>query len=233
WKRQFIDFGLAEFVFKALCQVELARYDGAFEVEPRRGGLEAAQVPTADAKLGERVVQFPLPFVAAALGLHRNEPGGKAPILGLEGCLVDVDRLHAVHGDSEAELPGAGVGDVGRVHDEGAAILGAIGDAQPAAGFAHHSGDERQRIGHGSRAIRHLLGKLARYGGGGEAPCSTALPSPLTSTWVRAAAGTSVNSSASETPVVRSRSRPIGSKPWGASERWYLAGRKSRNTARP
>ena len=67
----------------------------------------------------------------------------------------------------------------------------------------------------------------------GEEPCSTALPSPFTSTWVRSRAGTSVISSDGERPGERSRSRSIAAKPFWAIERWHLAGVSPANMARP
>ena len=163
-KGQGVDGGLLDFVFEAFGQVEFAGQDGAFEIEPGCGRLEPAQVPAADAKLGEGIVQFPLPLVAAALGFHRHEAGGKASVFGQEGSLVDVDRLHAIHRDGDAELAGGGVGDIRRVDDQGAAILRAIGDAQRAAGLAHHAGNQRQRVGDGGRTARHFLGELTRHG---------------------------------------------------------------------
>ncbi len=142
-KGQGVDCGLLEFVFEAFGQVEFAGQDGAFEVEPRCGRLESAEVPATDAELGEGVVQFPLPLVAAALGFHRHQARGKASIFCQEGGLVDVDGLHAIHRDGDAELPRARVGDIRRVDDQGAAILRAVGDAQGAAGLAHYAGNQR------------------------------------------------------------------------------------------
>src|SRR5436305_10302455 len=67
-KRQRIDRRLADLILEALRQVQLPRYDGALEVQPGSRRLQAAEFPAADAEFRERVVQFPLPFVAAAFG---------------------------------------------------------------------------------------------------------------------------------------------------------------------
>ena len=55
--------------------------------------------------------------------------------------------------------------------------------------------------------------RVARYGGSRRRSLLHRVPSPLTSTWVRSRAGTSVNSSVCEAPVERSRSRSIGANP--------------------
>ncbi len=151
----------------------------AFEVEARGGILQPPQVPAADAEFGQRIVQLPFPFVAAPARLHGNQPGGKAAVFGKIRRLVDVEHFHAVNRHRQPELAGSGVGDVGGVYDEGAAVLGAGGDHQPAAGLAHHSRNQRQSVGYRGGTAGKQFG-----GGGGDGrrrtgACGYRVGSPL------------------------------------------------------
>src|SRR5206468_4159264 len=66
-----------------------------------------------------------------------------------------------------AELAGGGIGHVGGVDDQRAAMLGAIGDDQRAAGFTHDSGNERERVRHSRGTPRQFLRCFGRNCGGG------------------------------------------------------------------
>src|ERR1039458_6289288 len=162
-KGQGVDGSLADLVIDAFGEIEFARDDGAFEIEAGRCVAEAAQPPTVDEEFGEWIVQFPLPFFAAAAGFDGNQAGGKAPVLGEERGLVNVDGFDAIDGDGEAELAGGGVGDVGGVDDHGAAVFGRGGDHQAAAGRANHSRNHREGVGNGGGLAGQILG-----GNGGE-----------------------------------------------------------------
>src|SRR5206468_7068841 len=158
WERQCIDSGLANLVFESFGKVELARQNRTFEIQPRRRVLEPAKVVAADAKLWERIVQFPLPLFAAAPRLHGHQAGGEAAELRQVGRLVDVQGLYAVDGHGEPELSCSGVGHIGRVDDQRAAVLFTGRDEQAASGLADHAGQQRQSVAHGGGAAGKLLG---------------------------------------------------------------------------
>src|SRR5437763_11815551 len=77
WKRQRVHGRPASLVFKPFGDVELARDEWAFEVQPRSRGFQATQVVAADAKLRERVVQFPFPLVTGPPGLDGYQARGE------------------------------------------------------------------------------------------------------------------------------------------------------------
>ena len=157
-KGQGVDGGFADLVIDAFGEIEFAGEDGAFEIEAGGSVAETAQMVAADEEFGEWIVQFPLPFFAAAAGFDGNQAGGKAPVLGKVGGLVDVDGFDAIDGDGEAELAGGGVGDVGGVDDHGAAVFGGGGDHDAAAGFANHSGNHGEGVGNGGGLAGQILG---------------------------------------------------------------------------
>ena len=75
-------------------------------------------------------------------------------------------RPHAVDGNGGAELAGGRVRRGGGIHQQGAAVLATAREAELAAGEAHDTGGERERIAHGAWAIGKVLDLLAIEHGG-------------------------------------------------------------------
>src|ERR1017187_1377883 len=163
---QGVDGSFADLVIDAFGEIEFAGDEGAFEIETGGSVAETAQVPTADEEFGEWIVQFPLPFFAAAAGFNGNQAGRKAPVLGQKGGLVNVDGFDAIDGDGEAELAGGRVGDVGGVDDHGAAVFGGGGDHEASPWFANHSGNHGEGVGNGGGLAGKILGVNRGEGGG-------------------------------------------------------------------
>ncbi len=167
-ERKRVYLHLAHFVFQPFGKEEFVAHDGPFRVQTRRGIADAAHAPTADDEIGEGVVEFPLPLIAAAARFHRNQSGGEAPIFGYEWRLIHRHRLHAIDGHGEPELPCRRVGDIGRVDDERTAMLGAARDFKAAIRLAHHARNHGQSVGNSGRTAGQFLdllgGQTGRYG---------------------------------------------------------------------
>ena len=125
---------------------------GPLSTAARRSILQPAQLPTAKAEIGQGVVQIEVPFVAAAPGLHRHHAGTEAAVLRQKGRAEHVHHLDAVHRHAGAESAGGRVGDIGLVHQQGAALFARTVDLQAPIGHAHNARQQRQRVVHRRRA---------------------------------------------------------------------------------
>src|SRR5258708_2295315 len=86
----------------------------------------------ANTKFGKRIVQFKVPFVAAAPCLRANHAGSEAPILGEKRVRRNLQGINAVRRNTQAKLPGGRIGDVDGVHNT--LLVNSVNVTDPATG---------------------------------------------------------------------------------------------------
>src|SRR6266404_1015497 len=77
----------------------------------------------ANAKFGKGIVEFKVPFLAAATGLSADYPGGEASILGKKRVRRDLEGIDAVCRNAQAELSRGRIGDVDGIHQQSIVLL--------------------------------------------------------------------------------------------------------------
>ena len=89
-----------------------------------------------------------------------TRPALNRPYSARNGVWIEVERFHAVDRHGQSELSGGGIGDVGGVDDQRAAMLAAAGKEQPPALIADHAGQQRQGIRGGSGPAGEFLDRM-------------------------------------------------------------------------